>query len=190
MSHHTTVLSRAAAAMLALSATFAILIAAPSPAWACSCAEPPPPTQALDEADAVFLGEIVETRRVGGEFDGELIARVAVEEVWKGEVAELVDVHTEPDSAMCGYGFTAGDRDLLYAQHDDDSYSTHLCTRSAPVEAAEEDLAAFGEGRAPVAGEQLTGDGPSWFVLGAVGLTILVAAALVVGWRFRRSPRP
>lgn len=194
MSHHTTLPTRLAVVVLTLTATMALLLMAPSPASACSCMEAPAPTEALEDADAVFLGEVVETRGTGGEFDGELFARIAVEEVWKGEVAELVDVRTQLDSAMCGYHFTAGDRDLIYAQQGDDGgYSTHLCTRSAPADAAGEDLTAFGEGQAPVAGEQFAEDGPSWLILGVAGLVTAAAGALVVAgvaWRRRHPSRP
>lgn len=179
---------------LALSLALAVVVLVPGTASACSCMEPPAPTEALEDADAVFLGEVVETRIVGGDLDGELFARIAVEEVWKGEVANLVDVRTQPDSAMCGYHFTAGDRDLIYAhQGDDGSYSTHLCTRSAPADMADEDLAAFGEGQEPVAGEQLADDGPSWLVLSLAGLAVLVAVGLAVAgiaWRRRHPSRP
>lgn len=179
---------------LTLSLALAAVILVPGPASACSCVEPPPPAEALEDADAVFLGEVVETRVVGGEFDGELIARITVEEIWKGEVTELVDVRTQPDSAMCGYHFTAGGRDLIYAQSGDaDDYTTGLCTRTAPADSAREDLAAFGEGREPAAGEQLAEDGPPWIVLSLAGLAVVVAVGLAVAglaWRRRHPSRP
>ena len=87
MSHPTTLLARFASVLLSLTATMGLLVATPSPASACSCMEPPAPIEALEDADAVFLGEVVETRHVDGEFDGELFARIDVEEVWQGEVA-------------------------------------------------------------------------------------------------------
>lgn len=194
MNHQISPSARLATVMLILAATMALLVTTPDPAAACSCMEPPPPTEAMADSDAVFLGEVVETRLVGSEVDGELFARIAVEEVWKGEVAELVEVRTQPDSAMCGYHFTTGARDLIYAhQGDDGSYSTHLCTRTAPADAAEEDLTAFGEGRAPLAGEHLAEDDRSWLVFSAAGLAIVVAIVLIVAgiaWRRRGPARP
>lgn len=193
MHHPRTPPSRLTSLGLTLGLALAAVILVPGTASACSCEEPPPPTEALEDADAVFLGEVVETRVVGDEFDGELIARIAVEEIWKGEVTELVDVRTQPESAMCGYHFTAGGRDLIYAQSGDaDDYPTGLCTRTAPADTAQEDLAAFGEGREPAAGERLAEDGPPWLFLSLAGLAVVVAVGLAVAglaWRRRHPSR-
>ena len=70
-----------AASALVLLIAVAALVTFPSPAHACDCPEPPPPEEAVADADAVFAGEVVETRLVGGEHDGDLIARIAVEDV-------------------------------------------------------------------------------------------------------------
>lgn len=173
---------------LALSLALALAVV-PDTASACSCEMPSPPSEALADADAVFLGEVVDLRRDGAEVTGDLIARIAVEEVWKGEVAEVVEVRTALDGATCGYSFTAGGRDLVYARHSDDGgFSTNLCTRSAPADAADEDLTAFGAGEAPIAGEQLAARQPSWLTLTAAMLTVGLALALIVGgilWRRR-----
>jgi hypothetical protein len=177
---------RLTATGLVLSLALAFMAIAPRPAAACSCAEPPPPNEALADSDAVFMGEVVETRTVGDGPTGELIARMAVEEVWKGDVTETVEVRTGPDSAMCGYHFTSGSRDLIYAgQRDDGSFTTHLCTRSAPVEHADEDLAAFGDGSQPHAGEQLVADGSTWpWATTAAALALLLIVG--IAWRIRR----
>ena len=147
------------------------------PAFACSCAPPLPPQQELAESSAVFAGEVVATEELnGGQPDSELVARVAVTEVWKGEVHEVVEVRTAADGAMCGVGFEVGREMLIYAGvGDDDRFGTHLCTRTASLDRAEEDLAALGPGDAPLPGERFGEDGRDW------PLPLLVAALILAG---------
>lgn len=174
----------ASAVVLIVAALWVALV--PQPALACDCAEPPPPEQAMAEADAVFAGEVAETRIVGDELTGDLIARISVDTVWKGDVAETVEVRTATDTAMCGYHFIPGDRDLVYArQAEDGTYSTHLCTRSAPLERADDDLTALGEGAEPRAGEQVIPGSRGWPWIAAIAAAALTTIA--VTWRLRRA---
>ena len=106
-----------------------------------------------------------------------------VQRVWKGEVAEVVEVRTATDTAMCGYHFTVGSSDLVYAAQDDDgAFTTYLCGRSAPLGSADEDLAALGEGNDPIAGEQLQDEAARWpwLTVGAVIVTLLAGIAVRV----------
>jgi hypothetical protein len=150
-----------------------IMVASPTPALACSCAPAPPPDVALGDAAAVFSGTVVEARIAGSDPFDDLVARIAVDEVWKGDVAATVDVSTAPDSAMCGVWFSEGDRWLVYAStRDDGSLETYLCSRTVPLEyadegldaagEADEDLQALGTGRDPTPGEQLQDGSPFW----------------------------
>jgi hypothetical protein len=70
-----------------LAAVPAALFSGPAVA---SCAAPPPMAQAIDDAHAVFVGTVVDTS------DGDRWATVRVSEVWRGDVAERVEVRGGP----------------------------------------------------------------------------------------------
>lgn len=57
---------------------------------AASCAAPPPLRQAIKEARTVFVGTVT------GTSNSDRWAKVAVSEVWKGNVAPFVEVHGGP----------------------------------------------------------------------------------------------
>lgn len=109
------------------------------PARTCSCLPPPPPAKAFAEADAVLMGKVVSfellpsmDRRMAG---------IAVLKIWKGEKNDADSIFTGPHSAACGYDFEVGQTYVIYAFKDEGGkLYTHLCTRTAPVEQATEDL--------------------------------------------------
>ena len=173
-------------------------------AQACTCRPSPPPTTALGESDAVFAGRVVEVSR--GEDPmaaltapmAALTAKFAVSTVWKGEVGETVEVRTPLNSAACGVGFEAGEEWLVYANEQEGVLNATLCSRTSPLRAATEDLAALGPGSEPGGGRPPTtppragscacaviaaeGDG-SWGAFAALGL------AGVLGARVRQRRR-
>lgn len=124
-------------------ATALLLLLGAAPANACSCLPPPPPAEAIEEADAVLLGRVVETQRTGDNInEGELIATVAVEKSWKGPGGEVA-VHTPPNSAQCGLGFSEGERWVIYASKRDGVLHAHLCTRSTTGDPVQEEIDAL-----------------------------------------------
>ena len=122
-------------------------IAPINPALACSCAPPPAPSQARDNATAVFSGKAskVETSETQKK------VTIKVDKVWKGEVFETTLVTTCSNGACCGYGFTEGESYLIYAykaEHHTD-YRVTLCSRTTRLADAKSDLQELGEGKAP-----------------------------------------
>ncbi len=121
-------------------------------ASACTCVEPPPPLEALEAADLVFAGLVIEIL----EPDSSMFTRsfrFAAKRRWKGPVTDTMRVETAWSSASCGYPFEVGETYLVYAYEGNvfaNPYSTNLCTRTRPLADAAEDLAALGEG-SPVA---------------------------------------
>lgn len=110
-------------------------------AQACSCVPPPPPAEALAASDAVFLGEVIKTRRDGrGVNEGNLFATFRVRQILKGDLQEEVVIETGPNSAACGVPFQKGKEYLVYASMRDGQLRTHLCTRTARVEDASTDI--------------------------------------------------
>lgn len=194
-------------ALIVLMAAVWLLVAPAAPASACSCAPSPPPAEARAQAAAVFTGTVVTTRTLESDGPlavgaGDLVARAEVEEVFGGSVPALVDVTTPTDDGLCGLGFAAGDRWLVYAgDHQDGGFSAHDCTRTAALAyaqagwetsgAAERDLAVLGASTEPPPGEQLRAeDRPPWLaILTGALLAVVAVAAVAVTWSVRRPAR-
>ena len=126
-----------------------MLLSGSPPLFACSCAEPPPPREALERADAVFLGEVERLTLVGG-VPGKLArvaATFAVQRSWKGVVEPRVVVETLVDTGVCGYPFAQDKTYLVYASFlGDNVLHTNLCSRTAEAAAVHTDVTALGPG--------------------------------------------
>lgn len=133
--------------LIALAVLVGCAVAAPV-AWSCSCAPPPPPKGALENAVAVFSGKCVEMKEAN-QFTKQFTFEVA--KVWKGEVGKKVTVTTAANGAACGYGFdTKGEATyIVYCFGKGDALQTNLCTRTRPLSAAAEDLKELGDGAPP-----------------------------------------
>ena len=126
------------------------LVAYPDRSLACSCLEPDSPSEALAEADAVFLGRAVSVSEVddGRTFRNTVITEFNVATVWKGPVKPTVQISSEADGAACGYYFAEGVEYVVYA-YGGSALRTGLCSRTAPLSRALDDLTELGEGQAP-----------------------------------------
>lgn len=133
---------------LIVGAILAGLIAWPAPsAHACDFEAPPPPEEALEEADAVFSGEVESIEDAG---DRNLAVTFEVDQVWKGTGDATVSVHTEPSEAECGFEFEEDESYLVYAHERSSGLGTSLYHRTSELDRADEDLEALGQGAAPV----------------------------------------
>jgi hypothetical protein len=121
-------------------------------ALACSCIPPGPPADELQKAAAVFAGEVV--RMTGGEGEGTVTVTFRVSKVWKGPQERTLVVTTPGSSASCGVSFEEGKSYLVYAHGEEGELMVNLCSRTAALSDATEDLAALGEGTAPPAGPE------------------------------------
>lgn len=170
---------------IGLAAVTAACTARPDVAVACSCEEPSPPVTELEGSDAVFAGRVARVRGAGL-FSGEstIVATVQVDEVWKGPVRARLAVTTESDGAACGYPFERGQKVLVYAYEHRGDLETDLCSRTTPLQFAEEDLTALGEGAVPppdplvVQAVQRLLDRP--LTTGLVLVVLAVAAGLLI----------
>jgi hypothetical protein len=120
-------------------------------ARACSCLVPPPPREALDQADAVFVGTVAGIRREEGAY----VVRFRVDHRLKGSADREVTVRTAESSAACGYYFRERKQYLVYAHATEEGLGVSLCSRTARVADAAEDLKALGI--EDVAGSDLVG---------------------------------
>jgi hypothetical protein len=114
------------------------------PAEACTCRPPGSPREERDLAAAVFSGRVVHVVEV----DYMYRVLLEVDRTWKGIDGNTVVVYTALNSAACGVSFERGQAYLVYALFNDDILHTHLCTRTARLEDADEDLDALGRGEA------------------------------------------
>jgi len=144
--------ARRAAAVLTMAAA---VLGRSDVAAACSCRVPPPPQEALAQADAVFLGLAQALAAPGAEGapPGQAAVTFNVERSWKGVEEPYVTVYTAEHTAVCGYPFEVGRRYLVYAaQSAPGVLTTTICTRTADADAAPSDLAELGPGRPSIGG--------------------------------------
>lgn len=115
-----------------------LLVGAPTVAIA-SCGAPPPLEDAIDEADAVFVGMVVEVS------NRQRNAVVDVEAVWKGDVDERVEVRGGPQSpntiTSVDAAYDEGKR-YLFVPHkgSGDRFRDNACTSTQPYDEDLEDL--------------------------------------------------
>ena len=124
----------------------------PLDASACSCMMLPPPEDALNEADAVFSGEVVKIIENGKITKGSgKTVHFKVNEVWKGTNESEVVITTGNNEGDCGIPFEEGQKYLVYATMSDmyvnNTLSTTICHRTTEFAGASGDLNALGEGR-------------------------------------------
>ncbi len=158
------------------------------PAYACSCIAPPPPLEARNQAESVFAGTV---SAIGADANGYLVT-FDVEQFWKGPEGPQVTLATPSSSASCGVEFVEGEKYLVYGSFSDDGQlSTNLCTRTAPLANAGEDLAALGAGNTPqaepTAPQTEISTGLPWlpFALAGAGLAVIALAAVLLRQRSR-----
>ena len=173
----------------------------PGQAHACSCAQPGSPSEELRESSAVFAGRVVSVRHTYDP-DGRSVSRddhstigFEVSAVWKGTVYEDMVITTPPTGGSCGFRFVEGEEYIVYAYdgpYVDGGYSVGICTRTALLEQAQEDIDELGEGRASQAGtgepapekpEKTVAD---WlrFVVQAVAAAVVAIGGLVLNALF------
>lgn len=133
----------------------------PFPASACSCAKPPDPLTAKDQAAAVFTGKVLQVNErtdwlrwlpfwdkpERGGFD----VIFEVQSSWKGVDQTQVQIVTGGLGGGCGIPFQPGQEYLVYASYWElNELETNICTRTVLKADAGEDLQVLGSGTVPV----------------------------------------
>lgn len=114
-------------------------------ASACSCMKLTP-SEGFTSSYAVFTGEVIDIAKNEATRFGGLEVTLRVKKVWKGDPAPQIKVRTASSSAACGYGFAEGETYLVYAVRDEaDPLRVSLCSRTAPIDQAKEDLQFLGK---------------------------------------------
>ena len=123
----------------------------PLTSYACSCAEPYPVKEELERSSAVFSGKVVEivdknkSKAIQSSADP-IAVRFEVEESWKKISQTQIIVYTERSSASCGYRFDLGKEYLVYAHEADGELWANICSRTALLTAAVNDVQELGKG--------------------------------------------
>jgi hypothetical protein len=116
-----------------------------SEARACSCEISQSPLQELNRSDAVFSGRVVDlVEPVDGTDETPLRIALAVQEVWKGEIASRQVVATLRNGAQCGYEFSLGKSYLVYAYNFAGQLHVSLCSRTRALQEAGADRDSLG----------------------------------------------
>jgi hypothetical protein len=176
--------------LLAFAVCAAFSVAGSSGASA-SCAEPPALSVQMSTAAVVFVGTVVYTS------DGDRVAHVRVESIWKGPaLATYVDVHGSPASGPfqasdVDRSYRTGVRYLFVLYSDVQPLQDNSCSATQPYTAELAALAPAGT-RAPLPATAL--EEAQTFAIEhasiAGALAVLLAAGLVlVAIRWRRTKR-
>lgn len=169
--------------LLLLGVVFFFWLIGASQVSACSCPVPPPPGEALDQADVVFSGRVVnyidqpEGPKVSS---ADLVkAKFNVSKIWKGPQETTFVVSTARHSLSCGYSFEKGTEYIVYAFDKDDGLITTVCTRTKPLSRAKEDLAKLGQGKEPKKVDSIPSPQGSSLDLSRVILVVGIAAVVL-----------
>lgn len=168
-----------------LTLAFALLIACAAAAlhqpritYACSCAPPPPPQEAMAGAAAVFAGTVSGIAPAGA---GGLLVTFDLQQSWKGPAEPQLTITTSDNSASCGVAFSEGESYLVYGFAQDGQLATNLCSRTAPLANAGDDLATLGDGAPVTAAEapvtETTMDTP-WLPIALIGGALVLGLVL------------
>jgi hypothetical protein len=138
--------------LLVLGLAGTALLLAPSRSFACKCAPPPAVPEALQQASAVFEGNVTQVAPA----EEVLEVTLRVTRAWKGISTETVRVRTRKDTAACGVAFETGRSYVVYANQSaaaDSAIPLEVlrCGRTRLAEESDEDLAQLGLGVVPVA---------------------------------------
>lgn len=167
---------RLALALACVAFAAAALVQPPTSAYACSCMVPPPPAEALGQSDSVFSGTVSAVQPG----NGGVLVTFDVARIWKGPQDAQLTLATPADSASCGVEFAAGTEYLVYGRAEDGQLTTNLCSRTAPLANAGDDITALGEGAAPTGGPAEEPIPPAEPEAGAPWLPIALGAAGVI----------
>ncbi|MCJ8007425.1 hypothetical protein ACFFF5_14495 [Lederbergia wuyishanensis] len=134
--------------------TFIFFAFSPTKGFACSCVPLGTVQEGVEGSSAVFSGKVVEivdpnqNKKIQSSAD--LVeVKIAVDQSWKGSNQSELIVYTERDSASCGFNFSLNEEYIVYANEVDGQLRVNLCSRTAELAAATEDLKELGEGEKP-----------------------------------------
>ena len=113
--------------VFALACASVVALALATDASACSCA-PVDLVRDLPRSDGAFVGSVLEHRREGST----AIYLFRVEQVYKGDIENRIEVVTPADSAGCGLELGVGQRAGLLLTREGGEWRSSLCSQVDP----------------------------------------------------------
>lgn len=156
-------------------------------AYGCSCIAPELPQASRDQAAAVFAGRVTNIDRPSNFTSTIDPIKVTfdVSYVWKGKESNTINLLTARESASCGFPFEEGKEYLVYANTSEetgDDLHVSLCSRTALLTEANEDMAALGEGQVIVKESQSPapqGTNNTMLIIGGAIFLIALGALII-----------
>ena len=151
------------AALLILALVMGVLwsLGSPDTVHACSCVQPGTPSEEVEKFSAVFAGKVTSIQhsydpKASFASPGDrTTVGFEVSAVWKGTVHEEMYITTPPTGGTCGFAFEEGEDYIVYAYdsaYPEGGYAVGICSRTALLSQAQEDIDALGQKQAPQAG--------------------------------------
>jgi hypothetical protein len=136
---------------------FSLIFIAPTSAYACTCAPPPSPHEAVEGAEAVFIGKVIQisewskptedSEDVSGfkRLTKEVLFEVGLS--WKGASEEDIVIYSALNESSCGTRFKEGRRYLVYAYEYEGELHTNKCFRTTRFPEAIIDIVLLEKGK-------------------------------------------
>ena len=122
--------------------------------YACSCIQPGTAVEEMEKSDFVFSGKVLDIQdqnaNAYSQSSADLLeAQFKVSNTWKGVNETEVLVHTERESASCGFNFIIDEEYLVFGNENDGKIRVSLCSKTAVLSDAAAELKELGEGQKP-----------------------------------------
>jgi hypothetical protein len=115
--------------MRTLVALAVLWLAAAAEAYACTCA-PVDLERDLPQADGAIIGTVLERHTTGAS----VLLLFRVEQVYKGDIDNRIEVVTARDGASCGIELGVGERTGLLLERDGGLWRAGLCSQVDPAD--------------------------------------------------------
>ena len=174
----------------ALMIFFVSMISFSTSGSACSCMPNEDPATELQRYDAVFAGKVIGKKKNPND-SMEYLVKMEVSKAWKEVEHKEVWITTSWDSASCGINFETDKEYIVYGmKQEDGQYNVNLCSRTALLDDATEDLDALGEGYVPskeVEQNQVTSNiNDNEVIVYGLGLIVVVSGGILL-FRTRKN---
>ncbi|HSL21171.1 MAG TPA: hypothetical protein VK886_06515 [Vicinamibacterales bacterium] len=151
---------------LVVAATLMTALSQARPSQACFCSASGPPCQHYWAVDVVFAGtvraiETIDVEMAGGTFPQRLV-HFNVAAAYRNAAPGPLDVVTGQGGGDCGYRFEVGKRYLVYAYKREGRLLASICSRTRPIENAQEDLGYIASNPTGAGGARVFGRIAQW----------------------------
>lgn len=157
-------------------------------AHACSCMELPPVSEAKEQADAVFSGEVTSIQDKGVRRE----VTIDIQEAWKGVERNPIKIFTGFNSGDCGLPIEIGESYLFYAtdfgEGEDNVFLTStICSRTTKMAAAMQDIKELGAGKKKLIQSEPASSSDRQFYWSIPSLLGTMVLLVIISWIVRKK---